>query len=519
MKKMYLDKSRLALKRVSRNAEGSIVVPEGVISIEKRAFVGCGYITEVSLPSSLIELREKAFEGCHSLTSITIPEGVIKISKRAFAECSDLKTVVLPSSLKVIDKGAFEDCSSLIHIELPEGLEIIGESAFSGCDELEAVSIPSSVTVLGKEAFSYCKRLDTIIIPEGIEHVPARCFYRSGLSHVSFPDSLTTIGDEAFEYCMMESIDISQGVTSIGKDAFRLAGAGAAHLRIGASTQTIGVCAFWENSFQSIEVDPANPFLTDAGCNVIMENESGRIIFGAACSTIPNTAKAIGNGAFHSAPKVLDIPGNVEIIETSAFNHIQGSTFILREGVKTIQWSAFHELQKGNNTVYIPASVETIEGQNTSVEFHLDAGNKDYIYDAAGKNIISENGELVWGHIGQGIPTDGVSKISALFNINLGSDDLIVPDNVRIVDENTLRRSYGIKRVVMTKGTKTNASDSAAFCCDIKLLVPLSESSSGITKSIEYIIPKGTPRSDIDDTLGDVSIFKWFSFSQLFKKA
>lgn len=53
MKKMYLSKGGLTLKRVTKNSKGDIVIPEGVVYLAKRALAGCEYITEVSLPSTL----------------------------------------------------------------------------------------------------------------------------------------------------------------------------------------------------------------------------------------------------------------------------------------------------------------------------------------------------------------------------------------------------------------------------------------------------------------------------------
>jgi len=69
MKKMYLSKDGLTLKRVTKNSEGDIVIPEGVVYLAKRALAGCEFITEVSLPSTLKEIGEEAFDGCTSFGS------------------------------------------------------------------------------------------------------------------------------------------------------------------------------------------------------------------------------------------------------------------------------------------------------------------------------------------------------------------------------------------------------------------------------------------------------------------
>lgn len=60
------------------------IVPDGVISIGDNAFIGCRYLTSITIPDSVTSIREWAFAYCSNLTGITIPNSVTDIGKNAF---------------------------------------------------------------------------------------------------------------------------------------------------------------------------------------------------------------------------------------------------------------------------------------------------------------------------------------------------------------------------------------------------------------------------------------------------
>ena len=58
-------------------------------------------------------IANSAFNRCSSLTSIVIPDGVISIDISAFYGCSSLTEIVIPDSITSIGSSAFSYCSSL----------------------------------------------------------------------------------------------------------------------------------------------------------------------------------------------------------------------------------------------------------------------------------------------------------------------------------------------------------------------------------------------------------------------
>lgn len=78
---------------------GSVVIP---VKAEIR-----GDIYEVKY------IGDRAFEGCSFITDITIPEGVTAIRNHAFRDCVSLVDVFVPESLIVCQYDAFDGCSDV----------------------------------------------------------------------------------------------------------------------------------------------------------------------------------------------------------------------------------------------------------------------------------------------------------------------------------------------------------------------------------------------------------------------
>ena len=64
-------------------AESEFIVPKGVTSIGKNAFMYCKF-SAITLSEELTEIGASAFQDCSKLTSITIPSKVTSIASDAF---------------------------------------------------------------------------------------------------------------------------------------------------------------------------------------------------------------------------------------------------------------------------------------------------------------------------------------------------------------------------------------------------------------------------------------------------
>ena len=254
----------------------TLVIPEEVKRIGKRAFYECGTLTSVTIPKSVTSIGDWAFSGCSGLKSITIPDSVTSIDEGAFSGCSGLKSITIPDSVTSIGWGVFFGCSGLTSITIPfvgekmdgtentrldhifvvdvpdslkeviiTGGKDIDEMAFLGCSGLTNITIPDSVTSIGGSAFWGCRGLTNIIIPVSVTSIGSSAFSGcSGLKSITIPDSVTSIGEYAFSGCSgLKSITIPDSVTSIGEGAFSDCD-GLTSVTIGNSVTNIGDWAF-----------------------------------------------------------------------------------------------------------------------------------------------------------------------------------------------------------------------------------------------------------------------------------
>ena len=179
-------------------------------------------ITSIIVPEGVTTLEKNAFAGCESLISVVLPESLINMGAGVFSGDSSLLTVNIPSSLTSIPDNTFSKCGNLVNMPLPVNIDHIGNNSFEECFSLKKVDLPANITTIGKGAFYYCQSLENITLPENLTSIEENTFaYCYELLNIVLPSKLTNIGDSAFESCYkLNSISIPSGVTSIGKYAF-----------------------------------------------------------------------------------------------------------------------------------------------------------------------------------------------------------------------------------------------------------------------------------------------------------
>ena len=81
----------------------------------------------------IMHIGSNAFSKYNNPETVIIPEGVTTIEYHAFSECSNLTSITIPSTLKSIGSEAFWLCIQLSKINLPEGIEHVEHDAFLCC--------------------------------------------------------------------------------------------------------------------------------------------------------------------------------------------------------------------------------------------------------------------------------------------------------------------------------------------------------------------------------------------------
>ena len=152
---------------------------------------------EVTVPSEINGMKvtaigEKAFAFLSKVVSVKLPDTITDIGYGAFACCSALVTVNLPQSLKSIEDFAFYACHNILEASFPTSLTKIGSYAFSNCQSLTHLSLPATVTEIGDNAF-YGAGITSLELEEGIETIGKYVFASTDLQSVTMLSTMKTL--------------------------------------------------------------------------------------------------------------------------------------------------------------------------------------------------------------------------------------------------------------------------------------------------------------------------------------
>lgn len=139
--------SETNIKNVINLSPDIIYKNDCLINKESKALVACfSNENKIELPKGITHIGSSAFNKNkynYNPRTIIVPEGVTTIEDGAFVNCNNLRNITLPKTLKYIGSKAFDLCFKLARIKLPKGLEYIGWDAFSCCgSESFTISIP-----------------------------------------------------------------------------------------------------------------------------------------------------------------------------------------------------------------------------------------------------------------------------------------------------------------------------------------------------------------------------------------
>lgn len=415
----------------------NINIPNSVISIDNLAFCDCTNLTNIIIPNSVTTIGNQAFYNCNKLSSISISEGVTSIGEECFKGCTGLTNMVIPSTVETVNKKAFENCNNLSSIEIKNGVKNIGTQCFKGCTNLSNIEIPSSVTNIDSQEYSefssisvdsnnttysssngvlFDKNKTTIIcypggkndktynIPSSVTTIKKYSF--SGcrnIEHVKIPSSVRTIEEDAFSGASITSIEIENGVITIGTRAFRscdnlitieipnsvtsIDGGAFGYcdnltsVTLSKGIDTLEIGMFYNcKSLKSIII-PGNikTICSSAfgNCTSLetVEIQEGVTTLNAinhfrGCSklkdiSLPSTLTSLGSYTFVDCTSLTNIliPSNIDTIGEETFENCTSlKTVVIPSNVKTVKFRAFRNCSN-LETVEIQEGVENIEGQ------------------------------------------------------------------------------------------------------------------------------------------------------------
>lgn len=186
-------------------------------------------LEKVTLPEGITTLTSYMFDYCTDLKEIIIPNTVVKVTANVFNACNSLTTVYFEegndeAELSLDAGKMFYRCTSLTTVNLPKRTTYIGTSTFYGCTSLESIVIPANVTVIYNTVFQQCPKLSSVTFEEGsqLTTIGSGAFRESAITSIDIPEGVTSIGGSAFINCdQLTSITLPKGVSEIGSTMFQ----------------------------------------------------------------------------------------------------------------------------------------------------------------------------------------------------------------------------------------------------------------------------------------------------------
>lgn len=209
--------------RVIKYRAKSVVTP-----FNQDAFGAKIISNEYSYPNGMIifdapvaEIGRNAFYKCHTLWTIVVPESVSAIGDNAFCDCENLSSINLPESVASIGIAAFRQCYTLSDIVLPNMVTTIEKDTFYGCWNLSKVVFPKDLKTIGEWAFQYTK-IKTLDLPNGLQSIGESAFYENKyITKITIPSSVILLGNSAFSSCSsLTFVDIQGSLTTLSTGCF-----------------------------------------------------------------------------------------------------------------------------------------------------------------------------------------------------------------------------------------------------------------------------------------------------------
>lgn len=292
----------------------SIVIPEGVTTIQTAAFYYCYALENIKLPSTLEVIESSAFEtyianggiGATAKIDLTPCTKLTTIGASAFNGCGGTDEIFIPDTVEYVGSDAFANTKAysdfydaLVEseksaykvvdgvllwsyipngettIEVPDGVRMIAGGACKGWDNAVVATSPNGLRPEWLTKYNITNVVTEIIIPEGVKVIGDNAFVNTKLvTEINIPSSVESIRDGAFNMSAgLTKITLPEGLISIGSSAFNACYA-LGSIELPSTIQYIGAGAFASCSSLKVLVVPKGTSLVDSeifdsGCTAL----------------------------------------------------------------------------------------------------------------------------------------------------------------------------------------------------------------------------------------------------------
>lgn len=303
----------------------SVVIPHGVMEIQKYAFYNCSGLETVVIPETVKTIREYAFQKDVKLKNINLDK-IQVIGHEAFSGCKTLANITL-NSIYAIGASAFEGCTSLTYANLTT-LRNTGMRAFKDCTSLENVAL-SENTKFAKEmfvnsglkeieiitnnpiptfCFAQCHSLEKVTIKGTIPEICYGAFCESeNLTTVIIEGTVEIIGEQAFYACTaLKDFTLPNNNLTLSNYCFRdCTNLETIYFQENTNLEQINGSIFEGTKVSKFNVDDNNQYYSTT-TNLLLSKDGKTIIFAAPSASfgdyiVDSKIETIGDGAFAGA--------------------------------------------------------------------------------------------------------------------------------------------------------------------------------------------------------------------------
>ena len=353
-----------------------------------------------------------------------------------------------------------------------------GELTISGTGRMDDFSNWN----VGPWTSSNQNHIKTVTISDGVTTIGEDAFgYCTNITSVTIPDSVTTICEGAFHHCWsLADVSIPSSVTTIGENAF-FDCSSITNVTIPASVTEIGENAFqYCESLAAITVDASNPAYSSGADGVLYNKNKTQLIQypnGNARDAfeIPDGVTTIGDGAFYGCTKLLNItiPNSVTTIGRGTFFDCSELTDVtIPDSVTIIGASAFYGCES-LTSVMIPSGT-TIGNLafcdcKSLTSFSVDERNRAYSSDADGVLYNKNKTLLIQYPIGNlrstfTIPSSVTTIDERAFYDCVNLMGVMIPDSVKTIGEEAFSFCTSFTNITIPDSVRTISSGAFSYC-------------------------------------------------------
>ncbi|MBQ8374118.1 MAG: leucine-rich repeat protein [Clostridia bacterium] len=454
------DDKAVALYFAPVKTTGAVVIPNTVNEIWAKAFKDNKGVTSITFDGAHtgeFRVGAEAFYGCAKLATVELPEGLSVVANKMFYNCSALTSVTIPNTVTSVEVGAFSGCIQLATVTFAEGntnapLVIedgtTSESVFGFLPRLSKVVLPERLTKIGDDAFYCCYMLKSVNIPSTVTEIGNYAFAKAPIQSIVLSEGLVTIGRNAFAECDLSTVTIPSTVTHIG-DPLESASDGTSR-SVFAKNYHLSEVKFAPNS-------------------QLKELMSGAFEYCAALTSIklPTSIEVIGDYAFRNSG-----------VKTVEFE--EGTTNLAEVGTCAFTVTPLTEFAFPETTAETISLGRLIfKGCANLTKLHLSAGITDFGDGLIDFNLaqltqltVSENNKKF-----KNIPNQNAlyntteTAIRLLYGNQTLTDTLTIPDGITEIGDGVFADQTGITSVSLPKSLQTIGASAFSGCTGITEVV------------------------------------------------